>query len=247
MPASGPMVLVVEDDPMIGQVLVQLLDISGYTVELAEDGVAGLACIERGGVDLVILDLMLPEIDGLEVCRRLRTSEQGVYLPIIMLTALGSAEQRHAGFAAGADDYIVKPFDTDDLLDRVAVWVQVRQRLAAAHERLLAEQARARALAERLARDEAIATMARTTSDQLNDPLTVLLGLLELRREGSAVALDDGALWNRLERAAEELAARSRALGHAVRYETHDVAGIRFLDLSRAQRLDPPPSISVRG
>jgi DNA-binding response OmpR family regulator len=241
MAPNSPLVLVVEDDPTVRDVIVQLLQMASYRVATAADGVAALERIERGGVDLVVLDLMLPLVDGLDICRRVRDREQGEYLPIVMLTALGDPAQRHAGFAAGADDYVAKPFDADDLLDRVNAWARAGQRLKAAHQRLLAEQAQVRALAERVARDEAVLTMARTASDQLNQPLTVLLGLLELRREDHPAVADPDRVWARVERAAGELAARTRALGHVVRYETHDIAGIRFLDLSRAQRPAPAP------
>lgn len=239
---GSPLVLVVEDDPAIRDIVTQTLELAGYRVETAADGVAGLARIESGGLDAVVLDLMLPFLDGLELCRRVRSHEHGVYLPMIMLTALGEPAQRHAGFAAGADDYICKPFDADDLLDRVNVWVQVRQRLQASHEHLLAEQQRARQLAERVARDEAVMAMARTASDQLNQPLTILLGLLELRRCGHGSVADTDVLLARVEKAADDLAARTRALGHAVRYETRDIAGIRFIDLARAQELWPRSS-----
>jgi two-component system, cell cycle sensor histidine kinase and response regulator CckA len=138
MPSNPPVILVVEDDPVLAEVLGELLQHAGYTVERAADGAAGAARIEAGHIDLVLLDLMLPDVDGLELCRRARTLESDVYLPIIMLTVLGE-QQRHAGFLAGADDYVAKPFDADDLLDRVQVWLRTRLRLRLAHLRLLEE------------------------------------------------------------------------------------------------------------
>jgi DNA-binding response OmpR family regulator len=131
---------VVEDDAVLGSVVCDLLEHAGY----APDGGAGVARIEAGGVDLVLLDLMLPDVDGLELCRRARLIESDVYLPIIMLTVLGET-QRHAGFLAGADDYVAKPFDSGDLLDRVQVWLRTRERLRIAHLRLLEESAALRA------------------------------------------------------------------------------------------------------
>jgi signal transduction histidine kinase len=138
MQSHPPLILVVEDDPVLAGVLCELLEDTGYAVQHAADGAAGVARIEQGGVDLVLLDLMLPDVDGLELCRRARAVERDVYLPIIMLTVLGE-KQRHAGFLAGADDYVAKPFDTGDLLDRVQVWLRTRQRLRLAHVRLLEE------------------------------------------------------------------------------------------------------------
>jgi DNA-binding response OmpR family regulator len=121
-------ILIVEDDPLIAEVLTSLLEAAGHRVEAAGDGASGLDRILAGGIDLVLLDLMLPEIDGLELCRRVRARESADYVPIIMLTALASDAQRHAGFAAGADDYLTKPCTLEELLDRVRVWLRSRQR-----------------------------------------------------------------------------------------------------------------------
>jgi two-component system cell cycle sensor histidine kinase/response regulator CckA len=134
-PASH--VLVVEDDLVIREVVRALLESAGDVVTAVDDGLAALERIEAGGVDLVLLDLMLPDVNGLELCRRLRSYENGAYLPIIMLTALSGEAHRHAGFAAGADDYIAKPFEAEDLLDRVGVWLRTRQRLKQQHEVLV--------------------------------------------------------------------------------------------------------------
>jgi PAS domain S-box-containing protein len=138
--APLPLVLVVEDDPTIREVVQALLESAGDAVVAVADGLAALAHIEAGGVDLVLLDLMLPDVNGLELCRRLRSYENGAYLPIIMLTALSGETDRHAGFGAGADDYIAKPFEADELLDRVDVWLRTRRRLKHQHE-VLARQA----------------------------------------------------------------------------------------------------------
>jgi len=128
-----PVVLSIEDDPAILALLQALLESAGYTAYAAEDGPSGLARLEEGGIDLLLLDLMLPGMNGYEICRRVRASARAVYLPIIMLTALQTPEQRHAGFEAGADDYVTKPFDPEELLDRVQVWAQTRQRLKMLH------------------------------------------------------------------------------------------------------------------
>ena len=131
MSLARPVVLVVEDDLGTWNLLRDLLEPAGYAVESAPDGVSALARLAAGGVDLLLLDLMLPDLDGLELCRQVRASEAHARLPIIMLTALGSDAQRHAGFAAGADDYVTKPFNLQELLDRVAVWTRARQWSAA--------------------------------------------------------------------------------------------------------------------
>ena len=114
-PATAFKVLVVEDDAAISRVLQLELQHEGYEVELARDGLEGLEKALKEP-DLVILDLMLPRMDGMEVCKRLR-AKSGV--PVIMLTAKDRVPDRVAGLDIGADDYLTKPFSTDELLARV--------------------------------------------------------------------------------------------------------------------------------
>ncbi len=109
-------ILIIEDDPAILKVLQRGLSYEGYTVDVATDGYAGLASVSEHRPDLVILDWMLPGLDGLEVCHRLRT---GGRLPILMLTAKDAVQDRVQGLDAGADDYLVKPFSLDELLARI--------------------------------------------------------------------------------------------------------------------------------
>jgi DNA-binding response OmpR family regulator len=110
-------VLVVDDDPTVSDVVRRYLERAGYSVTLAGDGPGALAAYSREQPDLVVLDLMLPGIDGLEVCRRLRTRADGV--PIVMLTALGDEADRVLGLQLGADDYVTKPFSPRELVLRV--------------------------------------------------------------------------------------------------------------------------------
>lgn len=110
-------ILVVEDDPMLRDGLTDLLEGAGHDVEAVGDGPAG---VERGreeAFDAVVLDLMLPKLDGIEVCRRLRTVRPA--LPILMLTARGAEEEKVKGLEAGADDYVTKPFGVRELIARV--------------------------------------------------------------------------------------------------------------------------------
>ena len=109
-------ILVIEDEEKILQFLQRGLTYEGYRVEAAGDGASGLALARAEAHDLVILDWMLPGMDGLEVCRRLRA---GGSTPILMLTARESVSDRVLGLDAGADDYLVKPFEFDELLARV--------------------------------------------------------------------------------------------------------------------------------
>jgi DNA-binding response OmpR family regulator len=110
-------VLVVDDDPTVSDVVRRYLERDGYQVMLAADGPAALAGFTRNRPDLVVLDLMLPGLDGLEVCRRLRAGGDDV--PIVMLTALGEELDRITGLQLGADDYLTKPFSPRELVLRV--------------------------------------------------------------------------------------------------------------------------------
>ena len=112
-------ILVVEDEQKIASLIRRVLMEERHVVDIANDGPSGLALATTDTYDLVILDLMLPEMDGLEVCRRLRAGS--VRVPIIMLTARGAVEDRVAGLEVGADDYLTKPFAMQELLARVKV------------------------------------------------------------------------------------------------------------------------------
>jgi len=110
-------ILVVEDDPRIAASVRRALAYEGYEVEVAGDGRAGLDAARRHLPDLIVLDLMLPGVDGLEVCRRIRAAGDDV--AILMLTARTSVPDRVAGLDVGADDYLLKPFAYEELLARV--------------------------------------------------------------------------------------------------------------------------------
>lgn len=110
-------VLVVEDERSLREALVDLLTNRGFSVETAADGLAGAERGAQSDVDFVLLDLSLPRLDGVDVCRRLRMARPA--LPILILTARGSEEERVKGLGAGADDYLTKPFGTNELLARI--------------------------------------------------------------------------------------------------------------------------------
>jgi phosphate regulon transcriptional regulator PhoB len=115
----APEVLVVEDEPDIQALIVHHLTRDGFRCRTAGDGAQALALLRAGVPDLVVLDLMLPGIDGLELTRRLRAEPAWARLPIIMLTAKGDEVDRIVGLEMGADDYVAKPFSPKELLARV--------------------------------------------------------------------------------------------------------------------------------
>jgi DNA-binding response OmpR family regulator len=114
---TGSKVLVVDDDLTVRDVVRRYLELAGHQVALADNGEDALAWVAEHRPDLVVLDLMLPGIDGLEVCRRLRRTSA---VPVVMLTALGEEENRIAGLQLGADDYVTKPFSPRELALRVS-------------------------------------------------------------------------------------------------------------------------------
>jgi DNA-binding response OmpR family regulator len=129
-------VLIVEDDPDIAALIEHYLDKAGYGSEIVPDGGRALARARESSPDLVILDLMLPGLSGLEICRALRANDKTAGLPIIMLTARGEESERILGLDVGADDYVVKPFSPNELMARVRALLR-RTVAPAAKERLL--------------------------------------------------------------------------------------------------------------
>src|SRR5262245_23583281 len=109
-------ILIVEDEPVLREGLTDLLRGAGHTAPAVADGESALAASPEPTIDFVLLDLMLPKLGGLEVCRRLRELRPG--LPILVLTARGSEDDKVAGLQAGADDYVTKPFGVRELLAR---------------------------------------------------------------------------------------------------------------------------------
>ncbi len=117
---TTPQLLMIEDDVRLAQMVGEYLTPSGFGFTHAADGTAGLAQLQKQLPDLVILDLMLPDLDGLEVCRRIRAmSGPAAKLPVLMLTAKGDPMDRIIGLELGADDYLPKPFEPRELLARI--------------------------------------------------------------------------------------------------------------------------------
>src|SRR5207237_209029 len=112
----APRVLIVEDEAGLRLTLTDRLGSEGYTVETASDGEAGLARATSGGYDLIVLDVMLPRMNGFDVCRQVR--QRGVTTPILMLTARGQVVDKVVGLKLGADDYLTQPFETIELMAR---------------------------------------------------------------------------------------------------------------------------------
>src|SRR5471030_544386 len=119
MTAMATRVLVVEDDPDIAELVARYLDKAGFAIERAASGRDALQAIKARPPDLLVLDLMLPHVDGLEVCRLVRANDKTAAIPIIMLTARAEESERIVGLELGADDYLAKPFSPNELVARV--------------------------------------------------------------------------------------------------------------------------------
>ncbi|MFS8894461.1 response regulator transcription factor [Synechococcus sp. O70.2] len=120
--SSSAHILVIEDEAKLARFLETGLTYEGYRVSVVGDGTAGLAAARTQNPDLVLLDWMLPEISGLEVCRQLRLT--GDRVPVVLMTASDEVAARAAGLEAGADDYVVKPFSLQELLARIRIYLQ---------------------------------------------------------------------------------------------------------------------------
>ena len=112
----GPRIILIEDDRRLAEMVSEYLGEAGFRVSVASDGASGLARLTAEPYDALVLDLMLPDMDGLEVCRRLRGNSD---IPVLMLTARGDAMDRVVGLELGADDYLAKPFEPRELLARL--------------------------------------------------------------------------------------------------------------------------------
>jgi DNA-binding response OmpR family regulator len=116
---SLEVIQIIEDDPLQASLIDREVRKAGYRTNVAHDGKTGLADVRRLHPSLVLLDVMLPELDGHDVCRRIRADQQTQAIPIIMMSALGTEEHKTAGLELGADDYVVKPFGLAELISRI--------------------------------------------------------------------------------------------------------------------------------
>jgi two-component system, OmpR family, response regulator RpaA len=134
-----PRILVIDDDPAIAELVAINLEMAGYDVTQVTDGIKGQALAVQMVPDLIMLDLMLPKVDGFTICQRLRRDERTANVLVLMLTALGQTQNKVEGFNAGADDYLTKPFELEEMLARVRALLRRTDRIpqAAKHTEIL--------------------------------------------------------------------------------------------------------------
>jgi two-component system response regulator MprA len=181
-------VLLADDDRAIRESLERALDLEGYQVVLTNDGVEALATLRREPIDVVVLDVMMPGVDGLGVCRVMRAA--GDRTPILMLTARVDTPDRVAGLDAGADDYLVKPFELDELLARLRALLR-RAEVANGNDPqdglLRVADLRLDTAARRVWRDEVEVQLSKTEFD-----------LLELLVRNAGIVLDHATIYDRI-------------------------------------------------
>ena len=158
-------ILIAEDDRAVRDALDRALTFEGYRVVATEDGSQALEALTRHEPDAVVLDVMMPIVDGLTVCRRMR--EHGDRTPVLMLTARHEISDRVAGLDAGADDYLVKPYALDELLARVRALLRRSSAAGGSDDALVLADLRIDAAARRVMRGETIIDLTKTEFDLL--------------------------------------------------------------------------------
>jgi two-component system response regulator MprA len=182
--AAKPRVLVVEDDRSVRESVVLALSLEDYDVQSVNDGEQALEAVERELPDVIVLDVMMPVLDGLTVCRRLRARKLTV--PVLMLTARHEISDRVSGLDAGADDYLVKPFSLDELLARLRALL--RRTSASGNEEVLSV-------------GDLVLDPARRTAERGGRPLELTkteFDLLELLMLNAGIVLEREAIYDRI-------------------------------------------------
>jgi DNA-binding response OmpR family regulator len=213
-------ILLVDDNARNLQLLGHILNGAGYPTAFAMDGEKALSMLAGDRYDLVLLDVMMPGMDGFEVCRRMKSKPETREIPVIFLTARTESDSVVEGFEAGAVDYVTKPFHARELLARVST----QERLRAAHR-------------ERIEREtlQAILELAGAVCHEFNQPLQIISGTAELMRHREDI---DPAILRGLDHvmdAVERLGGLTRKLSGITRRESREyLPGSRILDLDRS-------------
>src|SRR6185369_5151214 len=174
-------VVIVDDTPENIRLLAQLLSEQGYHVRSAPNGERALATVRKERPDLILLDILMPGIDGYEVCRQLKADDRLKHIPVIFISALNEAFDKVRAFSVGGVDYVTKPFQVEEVLARVQTHLSVermRQQLEAQNRQLQEQNSELEAFAHTVAHD-------------LKNPLSIIVGALELVKTDSEIVNED--------------------------------------------------------
>jgi diguanylate cyclase (GGDEF)-like protein len=163
-------ILIVDDDKGIARMIQVLLEYSGFSTLVSHSGVEALRCLRDHPVDLVLLDVMMPDMDGYEVCRHLKAEEEWRHTPVVMLTARAAPRDKVLGLEVGADDYVTKPFNSEELIARIKVLLRIqgmRQELLRRNQELQALNAVGQAVSGSLSPDEILEGALKQTLENL--------------------------------------------------------------------------------
>lgn len=222
LPPDKGTILVVDDEPVTRKILSKGLTAFGYTVFLAEDGEGCLEILQKEEPKVLVLDWILPGIDGMDVCRTIRSDDRIKTPYIIMVTIVGGIRSRIYALENGADDYINKPIDMDELLARVKVGMRI--------EDLKAKIAGAEKL-------EGVIQMAGAVAHELSQPLTAIMGLADLVLMKTDASDPNYQRLEQLLREALRLSELTKKIGRIMKYETREYLGnTKIVDIHRASR-----------
>ncbi len=218
-------ILIVDDAPSARETLVALLEKENYQLHLAKDGFQALRLLKTLQPDLILLDVMMPGLDGFEVCRRIRSDPRLAEVPIILLTALDDRESLLQGIEAGADDFLHKPVDRQEIIARVRTITRLNR-----YRTLLEQRENLRAMAERLvtAQEEERLRISRELHDDLGQALTT--HMIALRNFQSDLSLPVTELFEGLQALydqAYEVAVKIRRLAQDLRPPILDALGLQ--------------------
>jgi signal transduction histidine kinase len=218
-------ILIVDDEPSAQEVLFAMLESEEYDLQLAKDGFQALQMLTKLQPDLILLDVMMPGLDGFEVCRRIRATPQLAEVPILILTALGDRASLLQGIEAGADDFLTKPVDRRELLARIRTIVRLNR-----YRTLLEQRENIRQMAERVvvAQEEERQRISRELHDDLGQALTT--HLLALRNLQEDLSLPVEVMFARLQSLYDqsyEISIKIRRLAQDLRPPVLDALGLK--------------------
>ncbi len=217
-------ILIVDDSPTARETMVALLENEGYQLELAKDGFEALQILESLQPDLILLDVMMPGMDGFEVCRRIRATPQLAEVPIIILTALDDRDSLMQGIESGADDFLHKPVDRQEIVARVRTIIRLNR-----YRTLLEQRENLKAMAERLisAQEQERLRISRELHDDLGQALTTHMLALRNFQNDLSLPVELFAGLQALYDQSYEIAIKLRRLAQDLRPPILDALGLK--------------------